>query len=172
MKNTRLLALSLVASTAIALAACQTRTNDGTEQPSPSAEPEAVRTSVGSRVPPAFKDAKEFTATLSAGQEVPPTDSRGTGIATFTLDESGLQYSVSVTGLASKLTSAHLHLGALGVSGPVIVPIAFQGSQTKGKWTNLSQEQLNELRASNVYVNVHTEKYQSGEVRGQVMPQK
>ena len=85
--------------------------------PSPSDDVPAVPTS------PA-----DFVASASGGQEVPGNASPAFAAAEFRLSEDGttLSYAARVFGLANP-TVAHLHLGPLGVSGPIVVPLTAPG---------------------------------------------
>jgi len=78
--------------------------------------------------------------------------------------------SVKTTGVAG--TAAHIHEGARGKNGPVIIPLTKSGSDT---WTvpagaKLSDAQYDAYKAGNLYVNVHSEANKGGEVRGQLAP--
>ena len=85
--------------------------------PSPSDDAPAVATS------PA-----DFVANLSGGQETPGNASPAFAAAEFRLgaDGTSMSYSARVFGLADP-TVAHLHLGPLGVSGPIVVPLHAPG---------------------------------------------
>ncbi len=113
-----------------------------------------------------------FTATLNGAKEVPPVVSVMTGTGTFTLTSNGLQYSIQLSNTGGlSISMAHFHRGAVGVSGPVITPITFNGKMATGTWTNLTEQDRNDLLNGNVYVNVHTTAHPDGEIRGQVTVQ-
>jgi hypothetical protein len=81
---------------------------------------------------------------------------------------------VTFTGLTSNATAAHIHQGAAGVNGPVIVPLVGGAGATAGTWTVtpgaiLTVAQLTALRASGLYVNIHTATNLGGEIRGQIV---
>jgi len=63
---------------------------------------------------------------LNGSNEVPPTTSGGTGTGTLAVNlatgEMG-SASVSVFGLSGVVTAAHIHQGAAGVNGPVVIPV-------------------------------------------------
>ena len=66
---------------------------------------------------------------------------------------------------------AHIHQGAKGQNGPVIIPLAKNGDTyavPEGK--KLTQAQMDALKAGNLYVNVHSNEYKGGEVRAQLQP--
>ena len=107
---------------------------------------------------------------LTGGEEVPPakTDAKGSG--SFRVAEDGT-ISGSVTTEGVKGTMAHIHQGAKGQNGPVIVPLTKDGdtySVPEGK--KLTAAQIDALKAGNLYVNVHSNEYKGGEVRAQLQP--
>jgi mono/diheme cytochrome c family protein len=113
--------------------------------------------------------------TLSGTQEVPPTVTAGSGTAILTIDlnTGAVGGTVTFTGLTSNTTAAHIHQGAAGVNGPVIVPLAGGAGATSGTWTvpagsTLTPSQLVALRSDGLYVNIHTANNPGGEIRGQI----
>jgi hypothetical protein len=107
---------------------------------------------------------------LSGAEEVPPVTVPGTGSGSFRVADDG-SISGSVTTKDVQGTMAHIHRGAKGANGPVIVPLDKNGdtySVPAGR--KLTPEQINDLKAGNLYVNVHTNRYKGGEVRGQLQP--
>jgi CHRD domain len=107
---------------------------------------------------------------LSGAEEVPPVNVTGSGSGSFRLAEDGtISGSVSTEGVAG--TAAHIHLGAKGRNGPVIVPLAKKGdaySVPEGR--KLTAAQINAWKAGELYVNVHTARHKGGEVRAQIQP--
>jgi hypothetical protein len=64
---------------------------------------------------------EEFTATLSGAGEVPAVTTTATGTAIFAVvSDSILSFRVDVAGIDST-TASHIHAGAVGVPGPIIV---------------------------------------------------
>ncbi|MDB5539821.1 MAG: hypothetical protein JWQ89_1548 [Devosia sp.] len=122
---------------------------------------------------PAFAATVNFTADLNAAQVVPPTDSTGTGKAQVTLDtvSKELTWNVTYEGLSGAVTAAHFHgPAAVGANAPVVVPFADPlTSPIKGS-TTLTDEQITQLQGGMWYINLHTEKFPDGEIRGQVTP--
>jgi hypothetical protein len=113
-----------------------------------------------------------FTASASGSQEVPPTNSQATGSGTFTYDPAAgtITYNFNIQGsLTSTETMAHLHRGAPGVNGPVIVPLPVGAS--KSGTAPFPAEEVANLRAGNFYINVHTTQFPGGEIRGQLVGQ-
>jgi hypothetical protein len=111
----------------------------------------------------------EFAATLSGANEVPPNASTATGSATLTFNENTKMFTVDVTFTGLTPTAAHIHLGAAGTPGNVVFgfppPIASPINYTS---VPLDAAQEADLKAGLYYVNIHTEAYQGGEIRGQL----
>lgn len=111
-----------------------------------------------------------FTATLDGLQETPPNSSPATGDGCFTVDleANTLAYLVEFTGLVGIETAAHIHgFAPPGVAAPVLQPIAL-GSPSSGTWS-YSQSQEAGIVAGQTYVNVHTDVFPGGEIRGQIV---
>jgi hypothetical protein len=107
---------------------------------------------------------------LSGAQEVPPvtTDATGTGSITVGDDR-------SVSGTfklenGSQMTAAHIHEGAVGANGPVIIPLR---KVADNQWevppgAKLSDAQYEAYKAGRLYVNFHSAKHKGGEIRAQI----
>ena len=108
---------------------------------------------------------------LSGDQEVPPVTTSATGVAKITVAADGaVSGSVTTTGVAG--TAAHIHIGAAGKNGGVVVPLTKTGD---GVWSvpagaKLDADQLKAYQAGELYVNVHSEANKPGEIRGQLKP--
>jgi hypothetical protein len=60
--------------------------------------------------------------TMSGAQEVPPVTTQGSGSGTITVkDDKSVSGSIKITGFTA--TAAHIHTGAAGKNGPVIIPL-------------------------------------------------
>lgn len=109
----------------------------------------------------------DFVASLDGAQEVPAVVTAATGTATFTLNpDDTLTYAVTTTGLSGIM--AHIHLGAPGVSGDILINLTGGPTDWSGTTAPLSVDQLAYLRAGSLYVNVHTAANPLGEIRGQI----
>jgi hypothetical protein len=104
-----------------------------------------------------------LTATLSGN---------GSGMANVTPDEEAgtVCYELTVT-LDPPASAAHIHRGAEGVSGPVVVPFETPSTGTalgcaKGVDIALIGEILD--NPSDFYVNVHNSAFPGGAIRGQL----
>ena len=107
---------------------------------------------------------------LSGAQEVPPVSVPGSGSGSFTIAADGsVSGSVTTNGVAG--TMAHIHQGARGANGPVIVPLTKNGdTYTAPAGAKLNDAQIQAFKAGNLYVNVHTDRNKGGEVRAQLQP--
>lgn len=114
--------------------------------------------------------ASTVTVNLSGAEEVPPVSVSGSGSGSFTIDAQGaVSGSVTTTGVDGKV--AHIHMGARGKNGPVIIPLTKSGdTYSAPAGAKLNEAQLQAFKAGNLYVNVHTPAHKSGEVRGQLQP--
>ncbi|MEM1402748.1 MAG: spondin domain-containing protein [Pseudomonadota bacterium] len=126
---------------------------------------------------------QRFDSVLDAGQEVGATvgsNATGEGILRSFSDRS-LQVQIATDGLSGRIQMAHLHLGAAGSNGPVIANlgdlILSGGRRVFGRidesvltdaFDGDYEDFLRTLAAGNVYINIHTEAYPAGEIRGQV----
>lgn len=134
-----------------------------------------------------------FRAVLSSANEVPPLTINATGAATILVhtvrDASGQLVSGSVDAHVSyrfagavTITAMHIHPGAAGVNGGVVVPFAIArtensegaGSlpaiQTQFPASNVTLATINGILAnpSQYYFNVHTTDHPGGAIRGQL----
>ena len=108
--------------------------------------------------------------TLTGTEEVPPLNVPGSGSGAFRVAEDGT-VTGSVTTKDVQGTMAHIHRGAKGTNGPVIVPLDKNGdTYTVPAGRKLTPQQMEDLKAGNLYVNVHTTRNKGGEVRGQLQP--
>lgn len=107
---------------------------------------------------------------LSGTEEVPPVSASGSGSGTIRVNTDGtVSGSVTTTGVEG--TMAHIHQGAKGQNGPVIIPLTKNGdTYTVPATAKLNEAQMKAFKEGNLYVNVHTAKNKGGEVRGQLTP--
>jgi hypothetical protein len=122
---------------------------------------------------PAFADQIKYTAALTAAEETPPADSKGTGTvdATYDTDTKTLTWTIEYKDLTGPVTAAHFHGPAKpGDKADPVVPIeAPYDSPISGSAT-LTDQQYSDLSQQLWYFNLHTGKYPDGEIRGQVVP--
>ena len=113
-----------------------------------------------------------FTARMSGDQENPQVASDGQGVAVLTFDQTqtNVYLNVSLSNLSSPITGAHIHEGALGENGPVILDLTpfLSGNRIKGVMRGLPNTVMSKLLTGDYYINVHTENHPAGEIRGQL----
>ena len=92
--------------------------------------------------------------TLTGAQEVPPvaTSASATGMFMIESDHS-VSGKITTTGIDG--TVAHIHMGAPGQNGPVIVPLTKNGdTYSVPDGTKLTDAQYDAYKAGNLYANV------------------
>lgn len=133
-----------------------------------------------------FAAETNFKAKLSGKDEVPSHKTKASGKAEFKLSKDGkeLSYKLHVKNIMDA-NAAHIHMGKKGVNGPPLVGLF--NAEKKGKFSGMLAEgiitdkdllgdlkgkPLDELvqmmRSGDTYVNVHTEGFPEGEIRGQI----
>ena len=78
-----------------------------------------------------------FGGPLSGAQEVPAvtTAATGEGTAVVSTDGSTITYYVAYSGLSGPAVAAHIHTGAVGVAGGIILPLVVSASPMVGTLT-------------------------------------
>ena len=124
-----------------------------------------------------------WSAKLTVAQEVPKQAVKNTaasGSFAGTLTGDSLAFTLTFTKLTGSPTMAHFHLGAKGVSGPVLIWLCGMGSPDsqlvaahpcKSPVTGtvtLTAALQKDFTKGLLYVNVHTAKNPNGEIRGQL----
>lgn len=123
-----------------------------------------------SKMPDWMPGSGALNVKLSGAEEVPPVNAPGSGSGSFRIAEDG-SISGSVTTKSVAGTMAHIHLGAKGKNGPVIVPLVKKGdTYSVAEGHKLTGAQMKALKDGSLYVNVHTSQHKGGEVRGQLQP--
>jgi hypothetical protein len=119
-----------------------------------------------------WSERNPVTGHLTGEKEVPPVTTKASGKSTIKITKNRL-----VTGMVkvedlSKPTMAHIHQGPLDKDGPVIITLKKTDEKTftVPPDTKLTEEQYAAFKEGNLYINVHTEKYPSGEIRAQMKP--
>lgn len=124
-----------------------------------------------------------YNIALTSAAEVPlPKPTSASGTAQLAVFPTKIDYQLSATAITG-ITMAHIHNGAPGVAGPVVVTLfqpsaptaAVDGVFASGTLTaanlpaGVTLESLKALLVSgNGYINVHTTANQPGEIRGQI----
>ena len=123
-----------------------------------------------------------FIAVLNSGQEIQPakpnSNSLGTALLTLSTTTRLLCYSISYTDLLGPELAAHFHAPASAgqnadilffISSPAAGPSPL-GSPKTGCVGPLTRKQMRNLQRGLFYINVHSETFPAGEIRGQVLP--
>jgi hypothetical protein len=107
--------------------------------------------------------------TLTGAQEVPPvtTSATANGVVMIAPDRS-VSGAVTTTGING--TAAHIHEGAAGANGPVIVPMVKEGDNkfVFPAGAKVTDAQYDAYKAGRLYVNVHSAAHPGGELRAQI----
>src|SRR5205085_1721454 len=107
---------------------------------------------------------------LTGAEEVPAANTEAKGSGSFRVAEDGT-ISGSVTTEGVQGTMAHIHQGAKGANGPVIVPLTKNGdTYTVPAGAKLNAAQMSALKSGGLYVNVHSAANKGGEIRAQLNP--
>ena len=118
-----------------------------------------------------------YTAFLTGAAETPnPADPDGVGFIVMTFDSSA--GTITFTAFAQNIlfppTGSHIHRGAAGVTGPVIIPfnMLFVGGVSAGTLTGIAPSLFAEIVANppGYYFNIHNADFPGGAIRGQLRP--
>ncbi|MEO5588743.1 MAG: CHRD domain-containing protein [Gemmatimonadaceae bacterium] len=135
-------------------------------------------------------ESPNFGTHLRGDEEVPPVDTKAQGQAEFRLSDDGTSLSFKlIVANVDNVTQSHIHIGASGVNGPVVVflfrsvagGVTENGILAEGTITRANLiarpaigfgatigELVAAMRSGRTYVNVHTVAWPGGEVRGQL----
>ncbi len=108
---------------------------------------------------------------MTGANEVPPvmTTAKGEGTVTVNADRT-VMAKITLSGMTA--TAAHIHMGASGTNGPVIVPFNKTADNVfeAAPGAKLTDAQYDAYKAGNLYVNAHSAANPGGEVRAQLAP--
>ena len=141
------------------------------------------------RAPAAQAQVTTLTAQLNGGNEVPGvvTGSAGTATVTWNSTSKTGTYNVTAYNVPVGTTASHIHVGAVGVGGPVVInftvpaggisnDFALTGTFSCTDVTVRAAQGINScedfeqaLMLNNTYVNLHTTANPGGEIRGQLL---
>ena len=118
---------------------------------------------------------------LTGAQEIPAvvTTAAGQGTVVISADGSTITYLVTYSGLSGSVAAAHIHTGAAGIAGGVILPLTAGPSPMTGTLTAANfaasgsvttfAQAVAAIRAGTTYFNLHTAANPGGELRGQIL---
>jgi hypothetical protein len=122
---------------------------------------------------PALGGGRPLTAELSGDNEVPPSGSAATGTAVFTLNQGlgEICADIQSSGYAEGevIVGGHIHPGAEGVIGPVVVDFGVT-TPNHSTCVAVDPELIKDIRQnpSDYYFNLHSNLVPSGVIRGQL----
>ncbi len=130
-----------------------------------------------------------FEATLSGGEEAPAPglNTGAVGAAEVGVDLTNREVVVNLQlfNIPTGTTAGHIHAGARGTSGPVILDFNFPAGRTGDMpitfrlgssafrprpeiGINTLDDAIQTIAGGNSYINIHTTQYPGGEIRGQL----
>jgi len=118
--------------------------------------------------------ANEFTATMKGGSESPKGPSSASGTFKVEFRNGQACYTMSVKGLGAKPVAAHIHKGAAGTNGGIVIDLkpTFKGTSPRvsKKCVTAKASVVSAIRRNpaGYYANVHTPKNPAGAARGQL----
>ncbi len=120
---------------------------------------------------PEFDADMTYSVSLSGHQEVPALDVASMASATVEIDEELGAFKVTLdASMIENANAAHVHDGDIGMNGGVAFPLTDNGDgMFVLEQTALTPELLEDLTSGEWYLNVHTDAYPNGEVRGQIV---
>jgi len=147
---------------------------------------------IGSAATPVAAQTFTLTATLTGAGEATQTANGintgafGNAIVVVDLGARTVTYTVNVFNLPSGVTASHIHVGADGTAGPVVVnftvpstasnDFSFSGSVQDSAFVlrpdqgvRSADDMFQAILGNNSYVNVHSAVNPGGEIRGQLI---
>jgi hypothetical protein len=118
-----------------------------------------------------------FAARINGAQQVPTVNTNAVGLATFYLsaDRDTICMEMTATGLSGNITGVHIHAGAAGTNGPVVLDLMpyLNGNRVKATLTGttVTPQLLTQMFSGMFYINIHTAANPNGEIRGQILPE-
>jgi hypothetical protein len=115
--------------------------------------------------------AANWSTKLTAAQEIPAQTVKtpaANGSFTATLSGRQLNWKLTFSKLSGPATAAHIHLGAKGKAGNVLIPLCGPCKSGAHGSSALTVAVTKDFKKHLLYVNVHTTKNPGGEIRGQL----
>ncbi|HEX4719336.1 MAG TPA: CHRD domain-containing protein [Thermoleophilaceae bacterium] len=118
----------------------------------------------------AYAAERTFTVTMTGKAETPKGDPDGKGTAKLKIEASKGEvcYTLSWHKIGKPL-AAHIHKGNKGKAGPIVVPL-FAGTAKHSGCVKASKSLLGKIvkNPKSYYVNIHTQRFPGGALRGQL----
>lgn len=139
----------------------------------------------------------KFVATLTGANEVPAVTTTGAGSAELIREDSAsILYTIATTAPTDSVTMVHIHAGAAGVNGPIMLwffpsdlarapgtgagfAASLNGTVRVSRITRSGaffvapytwDSLMTRMGNGTAYINLHTRRNAGGELRGQVLP--
>ncbi len=90
----------------------------------------------------------------------------GFGVLTLSADQRNLD--IYVEHDVANPNDAHIHIGLPAVAGPIVFPLSGFTSPIIDTWNSLTFTDVSNLLDSLFYVNIHSDEFPTGEIRGQI----
>jgi hypothetical protein len=120
------------------------------------------------------QSSQKWGATMTGKAESPKGDSDGSGTFSVSFRNGQACYTMVARGI-DKPVAAHIHKGAAGVNGGIVIDLkpSFKGgaaSRTSSKCVTAKGSVVSAIRKNpaGYYANVHTAKFPGGALRGQL----
>jgi hypothetical protein len=132
--------------------------------------------------------AQTLVATLNGGEETPILNTGAVGTVEVSVDVPNQEILVTlrVFNIPTPTTAGHIHIGPVGIAGPVVInfpealvgrtgdfamnfrvgPAQFVARPAIG--INSMEDAMQAILLGNSYVNIHTQQFPGGEIRGQL----
>lgn len=111
-----------------------------------------------------------MSITLTGSAEVPPVNTSATGSGQIeVLPDHTVSGTINVSGLVP--TMAHIHEAAVGKNGPPIITLTQTATDSfvVPAGARLTDAQFASFTSGKLYLNVHSARHPSGEIRGQLL---
>ncbi|NUP73277.1 MAG: CHRD domain-containing protein [Sinomonas sp.] len=109
---------------------------------------------------------------LNSEQETTGSTSDASGFFSYTINGTEFCYTLQVRDLTGPARHAHIHVAPRNVAGPIVIPLKVVAatSWTESACTTADPALLSAISADPdaYYVNVHTDLWPGGEIRGQL----
>ncbi len=136
---------------------------------------------------PAQADTITARAILGGGEEVPALLTGAVGVANLQIDSDSRTIAVELRtfNIPTGTTAGHIHVGPLGIAGPVVVDFPIPAGRTGDFVLNFTvgaaqfrarpeigintiDDVIQAIAGGGAYVNLHTATFPGGEIRGQL----
>ncbi|QKJ64098.1 CHRD domain-containing protein [Flavobacterium sp. M31R6] len=110
-----------------------------------------------------------FNATLEGSNEVPSNASTAKGTAKLNYNKNTKIFTLTVTYTGLTPTSGHVHLGANDINGDILYTFTNLTSPITFTSPALNSFQESLLMYNTFYINLHSDTFPEGEIRGQLI---